>query len=129
MNKRNLIISLSLSIAAILIGLVVIVGSIAKATERKIQASQAQIEANNKRLLQLDGVLEAYSKELTKLQKHAHQIDQQLDSTIQKNQLLTNSLNLQRLKTSKLKQQLYNERNKTNFSDSTANSIIQGFSE
>jgi len=128
MNKKNLIILLSLSIAIVLIGLV-IVGGIAKATERKIQTSQIQIEANNKRLLQLDGVLEAYSNELTKLQKHAHQIDQHLDSTIQQNQVLANSLNLQRLKTSKLKQQLYNERNKTNFTDSTANSIIQGFSE
>lgn len=125
-NKK--LIALAVVFVVLLIG--VIVGHIAKnATESKIESLEHEIQANNKRLTELDGVLEAYSNEIGKLQEQEHLLEVQLDSVQQENKNINHSLNLQKQKVSKLKKELYHERNKTNYSDSTINSILQGFSE
>lgn len=126
-QKRNIAI---FGIAVLLLLFGVVISFVSKnATERKIESLEHEIQANNKRLTELDGVLEAYSNEIGKLQEQEHLLEVQLDSVQQENKQINNSLNLQKQKVSKLKKELYHERNKTNYSDSTINSILQGFSE
>ena len=126
-QKRNITI---FGIAALLLLFGVVISFVSnKVTERKIESLEHEIEANNKRLTELDGVLEAYSNEIGKLQEQEHLLEVQLDSVQQENKQINNSLNLQKQKVSKLKKELYYERHKTNYSDSTINSILQGFSE
>jgi len=126
-QKRNITI---FGIAALLLLFGVVISFVSnKVTERKIESLEHEIEANNKRLTELDGVLEAYSNEIGKLQEQEHLLEVQLDSVQQENKQINNSLNLQKQKVSKLKKELYYEKHKTNYSDSTINSILQGFSE
>ena len=126
-QKRNITI---FGIAVLLLLFCVVISFVSnKVTERKIESLEHEIQANNKRLSELDGVLEAYSNEIGKLQEQEHLLEVQLDSVQQENKNINHSLNLQKQKVSKLKKELYHERNKTNYSDSTINSILQGFSE
>lgn len=100
-----------------------------KATAKKIEAYEAKIQENNKRLSELDGVLGAVTNELSKLQHQEHQLEVQLDSVRKENLTITQKYNSQISRNKKLKQELYYEKHKNNYSDSTIISIIQGFSE
>jgi peptidoglycan hydrolase CwlO-like protein len=126
-QKRNIIIlGICLLIA---IGGVVVSLLVNNATGRKIEASQAKIKHNNKRVEELDNVLVGLSSQMTDLQRKNINLNILLDSAKRTNLGLQSALHIQKNKISKLKKDLYYERHKINYSDSTANAIIQGFSE
>jgi small-conductance mechanosensitive channel len=108
---------------------VIISLAIKKSTEAKIQAYDAKVQQNEQRIVQLDNVLKVYYQQMNKLLKDNNQISMQLDSISERNKILNQSINLQKLKVSKLKKDLFHERHKTTYSDSTINAILQGFSE